>query len=63
MKVTINMVGNGYAVEMEEETVVFEENEDTDNKDHVVRMLYNLLDIFGERGTKHDARRIKITYE
>jgi len=33
------------------------------DKSHIVDMLYELLDFFGEQGCKWDKKRIKITYE
>ena len=48
---------------------VYEEKEDNalgateNNKEHVVTMLYDLLDFFAECGSKHDKKRIIINYE
>ena len=32
-------------------------------KGHIVDMFYEILEHFGEQGSKHDKKRIKITYE
>ncbi len=42
--------------------VCYEEKDDLD-KEHIVEMFYELLSFFGEQGSKHDKKRIKITYE
>jgi hypothetical protein len=34
-----------------------------DDLSHVVEMFYDILDFFGKSGSKHDKKRIRITYE
>ena len=33
------------------------------DKSHIVNMFYDILEHFGEQGSKHDKKRIKITYD
>jgi poly(A) polymerase Pap1 len=69
----IRKVDNGFVFSYEEEStlngettlmlkreILFEENVDEDNKDHVVNLLYQVLEHFGEEGSKHDKERIRI---
>ena len=32
-------------------------------KSHIVDMFYDILEHFGEQGSKHDKKRIRITYD
>jgi hypothetical protein len=34
-----------------------------EDSSHIVEMFYDILDFFGKSGSKHDKKRIKITYE
>jgi len=38
------------------------DEDDETNRDHIIEMFYEILDFFGESGSKHDKRRIKICY-
>lgn len=48
----------------DKERFVYTEKDTNDetNRDHLIEMLYDILDFFGEHGSKHDKRRIKICY-
>ena len=65
-KMEIRKVGNGFIckyvpdggeIEIEE---VFEEKQD---KEHIIEMLWLVVDHFGELGSKHDEKRICIDYK
>ena len=63
---------NGFTVKLDsgegQYVQLYEEIEDNSlgvtesNKEHVVRMLYDLLEHFAESGSKHDKKRIEIKY-
>ena len=71
----INAVDNGFVVDyFDGETkkkVVYQlitnDNDDLapteTDKTHIVDMFYELLEFFGEQGSKHDKKRLQITYE
>ena len=62
---TVEKTSNGFILTTsEKEKLVFTQKNEGDefNKDHVIDMLYELLDNFGECGSKHDIRRLKICY-
>lgn len=67
-KATIEKTDNGYilmALDGEgTRKMVFKIKDDNDetNRDHVIEMLYELLEFFAEGGSKHDKRRITIGY-
>lgn len=62
MKVEIESLSNGYIVkwglDSVEDQAVFEDT--GKNKAHIVKMLYRVIEIFGEVGTKHDKDRVRI---
>jgi len=59
---------NGYSVmfnvEGEEKQVkVYQDQADNDyNKNHILEMFAEILDFFGEQGSKHDKCRIRFIY-
>jgi len=66
-------IDNGFVVEYIEggskkKKIVYEEKEDGElypnelNKEHIMNMFYDLLEFFGNSGSKHDKKRIRITY-
>ena len=69
----ITSVDNGFIVDYfdgeNKRKVVYQEKESDElspnekDKEHIVDMFYELLDFFGEIGSKHDKKRISITYE
>jgi len=70
----INSVDNGFIVDyFDGETkkkVVYQLKTEEDlstptetDKSHIVDMLWDLIEFFGEQGSKHDKKRINITYE
>ena len=70
----INAVDNGFIVDyFDGETkkkVVYQLKTDGDDlsstetdKEHIVEMFYELLQFFGEQGSKHDKKRLHITYD
>lgn len=67
-QVIISKSDNGYTVVYEGDNVydkVYQEkNEDDEtNKDHILLMLYDLLEHFDETDSKHSKRRICICYK
>lgn len=34
-----------------------------ENKEHIVEMLYDILEYFGELGSKHDKKRLRIEWK
>ena len=72
-KAIIEKHNNGYKVDFKGGDIsgsnVYEEKNPGDpmssegDKEHVVSMLWDILDYFGENGSKHDKKRICITYE
>ena len=67
-KATIEKTDNGYILTgIDGEGIrkmVFKEKDEQDetNRDHVIEMLYDLLEFFAEGGSKHDKRRITMGY-
>ena len=64
MKVVIEKVSNGYILrdytdDTEPESAVFEESNQCAVA-HIQYLLYSLLDVFGESGSKHDQHRLNI---
>lgn len=71
----ITSVDNGFVVDYcdgeGKRKVVYQEKDNAESielhiendKEHVVNMLWDLIEFFGEAGGKHDKKRIKITYE
>ncbi len=66
----IQSVDNGFVVdyfdgEGKRKVVYQEKNEFAQEKDlsHIMDMFYDILGFFGESGSKHDKKRLKITYE
>lgn len=65
----VQKVDNGYTVKFRDEEIatkkVYEvkDNSDETNRDHFLNMIYDLIEYFGEIGSKYDKRRIKICYE
>ena len=54
---------NGYEVIGIEGSKVYQGNSnDNFNKDHIIEMLYDIIEYLGESGSKHDIRRIVIGY-
>jgi len=37
--------------------------EPEENKEHIVEMFYDLLEFYGEIGSKHDKKRLSIKWE
>lgn len=60
--ITIKHASNGYIVSMDEDTFVFEER-DENIKRHLQEMLYMILDLLGELGSKYDEERIRIVID
>ena len=67
-KIEVEKVNNGYILnyindeENQQEVFQCKDENDETNRDHVIAMLYTIIDVFSELGTKHDKRRIKIGY-
>ncbi len=76
MFVEIERVSNGYVLRYEdqdgeEETfaraIVFQEKQEVAAADvgceceHTIEMLYEILELFGDTGTKHNKHRVEIT--
>ena len=66
-EVTIKHTDNGYIVAYRSDQTnqrVYEmpDKEDDTNRDHVIAMLYDILEFFDEQGSKHDKRRIHLGY-
>jgi len=71
----INAVDNGFMVDYfdgETKRKVVYQNLNTlggdlapteTDKTHIVDMFYELLEFFGEQGSKHDKKRLQIIYE
>lgn len=68
----IAAVDNGFIVTFYDcdgaRKVVYEEKENLDlpanenDKEHITNMLWDLLEFFGQSGSKHDRKRLTITY-
>lgn len=64
----IKKVNNGFVMTfnngegIQEEVYKEKDPNDETNRDHVIDMLYDILEVFSEWGSKHDKRRIKIGY-
>lgn len=67
-EIKIGKSKNGYKVFFKDEEadceMVYQEKSDMDetDKDHVLTMLYDVLEYFGESGSKYDKRRIFLGY-
>lgn len=65
--VKIEKVTNGYKVSFSGENYsqVYEEKDEQDgtNRDHIIEMLYDILEHFAELGSKYDKRRVYICYK
>ena len=71
----INAVDNGFVVDYFDgegkKKVVYQDvntlggdlNPNETDKSHIVDMFYEILEHFGEQGSKHDKKRIRMTYE
>lgn len=66
----IQSVDNGFVVDYFDgegkRKVVYEERDEfaqEKDKSHIIDMFYDILEFFGEQGSKHSKKRIKITYE
>ena len=60
---------NGYAVDFKNGDspgiCVYQEKDtatEIEDKNHIVEMFYDILEHFGEIGSKHDAKRLYIEY-
>jgi len=66
---TIQKVGNGYIAKFKTDEIdtkaVYEMKDDTDetNRDHLLTLLCDLIEHFGEGGSKYGKRRIYICYQ
>ena len=66
---TIQGVDNGYIVKFKNEEidskVVYGIKNDSDetNRDHFIKLLNDLIEYFGEGGSKYSKRRIHICYQ
>jgi hypothetical protein len=66
----ITKVNNGFTVEFKggdkKDTACYQEKDiamnEQDNKEHIVEMLYDILEYFGEEGTKHDEKRLRVEW-
>lgn len=65
-RIIIDKGQNGYvmqAVDDESTYFAFEEVNDSEyNRDHFIKMLYQIAECFDEQGNKHDPVRLKIGY-
>ena len=66
-KVIIEKHNNGYKVDYRggdiNDSAVFEDKSGVEpNKEHVVSMLYDILDYLDETGSKHDKKRLFIEW-
>ena len=66
--IKIKRVQNGYIMSydngdgVQEQVYKIKNEQDETNKDHIIDLFYDILEVMGEWGSKHDKRRIKIGY-
>ncbi|MFA6971422.1 MAG: hypothetical protein WC208_08485 [Gallionella sp.] len=61
MKIEIESVDNGYIVKTEGQKIVIELDDNKEKDCKATRsLLYTVLDMLGEAGSKHDAERVRI---
>ena len=67
MKLTIERVANGFLIRNEEDlsVTVFEdkENEDFPNRESGYHMLWEIIEFFNLRGSKHDSKRLSVVFD
>lgn len=67
MKLTIERVANGFLIRNEEDlsVTVFEDKEDADfpDRESGYHMLWEIMDFFGLRGSKHDSKRLAVVFD
>ena len=67
MKLTIERVANGFLIRNEEDLsiTVFEdkEKEDFPDRESAYYMLWEILNFFGLRGSKHDSKRLSVVFD
>ena len=68
-KVEIENLNNGFKVNFKggdtNSSNVYQDKSDglEENKEHIVEMLYDILEYFNELGTKHDKKRLSIEWK
>jgi hypothetical protein len=68
-KIEIEKYNNGYKVNFKggdtKNSVVYQEKDEglEENKEHIVEMLYDILEYFSEQGSKHDKKRLFIEWK
>ena len=67
MKLTIQRVANGFLIKNEEDlsVIVFEDkdNEDFPNRESGYHMLWEIIEFFNLRGSKHDSKRLSVIFD
>ena len=67
MKLTIERVANGFLVRNEEDlsVTVFEDksNEDFPDRESGYHMLWEIIEFFNLRGSKHDSKRLSVIFD
>jgi hypothetical protein len=64
MKLIIHRLDNGYSIHGEEVKEVFEDGDDEFGElDSMEKLLWAVMDYFGQMGSRHDAQRLRITRE
>ena len=67
MKITIGRVVNGFLIRNEEDlsVTVFEdkENEDFPDRESGYYALWEIIDFFNLRGSKHDSKRLSVVFD
>ena len=71
--VNIKYANNGFIVKYKggdtEGEQVYQQKDDPslqgpeENKEHLVDLFWDIMDYFGMSGSKHDKKRLRITYE
>lgn len=67
MKLTIERVNNGFLIRNEEDrsVSVFEDKENADfpDRESGYYMLWEIIEFFCLRGTKHDSKRLSVVFD
>ena len=67
MKLTIERVANGFLIRNEEDSsmIVFEDEENADfpDRESGYHMLWEIIEFFNLRGSKHDSKRLSVVFD
>jgi len=64
MKLIIHRLDNGYSIHGDEVKEVFEDGEDEFGElESTEKLLWAILEYFGQIGNRHDAKRLRIVME